>query len=59
MENMKKAFIILGNGFTIDFLDYYEKYDNTIAEKIDVSNLFRLGDKINTPWEEKPGFFVF
>ena len=56
---MKKAFIILGNGFTIDFLDYYEKYDNTIAEKIDVSNLFRLGDKINTPWEEKPGFLSF
>ena len=31
---MKKAFIILGNGFTIDFLDYYEKYDNTIEREI-------------------------
>ena len=56
---MKKAFIILGNGFTIDFLQYYSKLDSSINEKIDVGNLFRLGDKISTPWEEKPGFLSF
>lgn len=56
---MKKAFIILGNGFTIDFLDYYSKFDNTISSKIDVHNLFRFGDKINTPWDDKPGFLSF
>lgn len=56
---MKKAFIILGNGFTIDFLQYYSKLDPSINEKIDVCNLFRLGDKISTPWEEKPGFLSF
>lgn len=56
---MRKAFIILGNGFTIDFLQYYSKVDSSINEKIDVCNLFRLGDKISTPWEEKPGFLSF
>lgn len=56
---MRKAFIILGNGFTIDFLQYYLKVDSSINEKIDVCNLFRLGDKISTPWEEKPGFLSF
>lgn len=56
---MKKAFIILGNGFTIDFLNYYSKMDESINEKIDVCNLFRLGDKISTPWEERPGFLSF
>ncbi|WP_143406939.1 hypothetical protein [Faecalibacterium sp. An121] len=56
---MKKAFIILGNGFTIDFLHYYNKFDNTVAEKIDVRNLFRLGDKINSPWDSKPGFLSY
>lgn len=56
---MKKAFIILGNGFTIDFLHYYHKFDNTIAEKIDVRNLFRLGDKVSSPWDNKPGFLSY
>ena len=56
---MKKVFIILGNGFTIDFLHQYEQFDNIISKKIDVRNLFRLGDKIGTPWDEKPGFLSF
>ena len=56
---MKKAFIILGNGFTIDFLHKYREFDGTISDKIDVRNLFRLGDKIGTPWNEKPGFLSF
>lgn len=56
---MKKAFIILGNGFTIDFLSQYAQVDDTVSDKVDVSNLFRLGDKIGTPWDEKPGFLSF
>ena len=56
---MKNAFIILGNGFTIDFLHKYEEFDSSISNKIDVRNLFRLGDKIGTPWNEKPGFLSF
>lgn len=56
---MKKAFIILGNGFTIDFLYKFQEFDSSFVDKIDVRNLFRLGDRINTPWEEKPGFLSF
>lgn len=37
---MKKAYIILGNGFTIDFLQYYQKFDDTVAKKIDVKICF-------------------
>lgn len=56
---MKKAFIILGNGFTIDFLKHYSEFEKSIFEKIDVRNLFGYGDKISTPWEDKPGFLSF
>lgn len=56
---MKKAFIILGNGFTIDFLQYYKKFDDTVLKRIDVRNLFHLGDKISTPWDNKPGFLSY
>lgn len=56
---MKKAFIILGNGFTIDFLQYYKKFDDTVSKRIDVRNLFHLGDKISAPWDNKPGFLSY
>jgi len=56
---MKKAYIILGNGFSIDFLSYYSQYDPTVADTIDVRNLFRLGDIIDTPWDDKPGFLSY
>ena len=56
---MKKAFIILGNGFTIDFLQYYKKFDDTVSEKIDVRNLFHFGDKISSPWDSRPGFLSY
>ena len=56
---MKKAFIILGNGFTIDFLQYYKKFDDTVSKRIDVSNLFHFGDKITPPWDHKPGFLSY
>lgn len=56
---MKKAFIILGNGFTIDFLQYYKKFDDTVSKRIDVRYLFHLGDKISPPWDNKPGFLSY
>lgn len=56
---MRKLYIILGNGFTIDFLHYYAEVDPKINDKIDVKNLFRLGDKIDTPWDDKPGFLSY
>ena len=56
---MKKTFIILGNGFTIDFLQHYMKYDSTVSDDIDVKNLFHLGDRIISPWDKKPGFLSY
>lgn len=55
----KKAFIILGNGFSIDFLDHlFKKYPRK-KDKIDVQNLFRLGDLICDPWGNKPSFLSY
>lgn len=52
--------IVLGNGFTIDFLQHYAAViDPDIGEKIDVSNLFRLGDRIKSPWDGKPGLLSY
>lgn len=58
---MRKIFIILGNGFTIDFLNHYRNYHSNSSVKIniDVTNLFKLGEKINTPWDNKPGFLSY
>lgn len=56
---MKNAFLILGNGFTIDFLQHYSKVDKSVLERIDVRNLFRLGDRIRPPWDDKPGFLSY
>jgi hypothetical protein len=55
-----RAFIILGNGFTIDFLNNYKKIiDEKITDKIDVCNLFKLGDSIRTSWSRRPGFLSY
>lgn len=59
---MKNTFIILGNGFTIDFLKHYNEFLNMRHEKevqIDVSNLFRYGEIIGTPWDQRPGFLSY
>ena len=45
---MKSIFIILGNGFTIDFLTHYNKYNvnnPTKQHSIDVTNLMMNGEK--------------
>lgn len=59
---MKSVFIILGNGFTIDFVNRYNDFLKKRNEKsvcIDVQNLFRYGEVIGTPWDEKPGFLSY
>ncbi|MCC8025808.1 MAG: hypothetical protein LIP16_10995 [Clostridium sp.] len=56
---MSKAYIILGNGFSIDFLHHLAMLDSNIIEEIDVRNLFRFGDKIGTPWDKRPGFLSY
>lgn len=56
---MNRLFVILGNGFSIDFLNHFSSIDDSIKGKIDVCNLFRLGDSINPPWTNSPGFLSF
>ena len=42
------------------FLQHYAAViDPDIGEKIDVSNLFRLGDRIKSPWDGKPGLLSY
>jgi hypothetical protein len=48
---LRKLLLILGNGFSIDFINKIEK-----SEEIDVSNLFRLGHTVKFPYTKTPGF---
>lgn len=56
---MQKAFIILGNGFSIDFLQHLTAFESKATQKIDVRNLFKFGDTIGTPWDNRPGFLSY
>ena len=59
---MKDIFLFLGNGFTIDFINYYNFCCSQNKKKkvsIDVSNLFRYGEVIEIPWERRPGFLSY
>lgn len=59
---MKSVFIILGNGFTIDFLKNYNSFlksKNMKNVHIDVQNLFHYGEVLKTPWDSKPGFLSY
>lgn len=51
---MKKVFIILGNGFTIDFLNCINK-----SNIINASNLFHNGEKVPWPGNNKSGFLSY
>ncbi|HEX2945698.1 MAG TPA: hypothetical protein VHT96_07060 [Clostridia bacterium] len=51
---MKRLLIILGNGFTIDFINKISKND-----KVDVKNLFRFGHAVNLPFDKRPGFLSY
>ncbi len=49
-----KVFIILGNGFTIDFLTTFG-----FQQKIDVNNLFKYGSHVKWPCDNESGFLSF
>ena len=53
---MKNYYLILGNGFTIDFLSNL-KTNN--VDKIDVANLFKNGELVPWPGNDKPGFLSY
>lgn len=50
----KNVLIILGNGFTIDFIQHVKAEDS-----IDVKNLFHLGEHVPWPGDEQLGFLSF
>lgn len=59
---MKSIFIILGNGFTIDFLNHFNRFMNIKYKKsvkIDVQNLFKYGELLGAPWDKRPGFLSY
>lgn len=59
---MKSVFIILGKGFTIDFINKYNAFLENKKEKrvcINVQNLFQYGEVIGTPWDDKSGFLSY
>ncbi|MBP2245187.1 hypothetical protein [Paenibacillus xylanexedens] len=51
---MKNYFIVLGNGFTIDFINTIKK-----TEEINVMNLFSMGDSVPWPADNEPGFLSY
>ena len=50
----KKLLIVVGNGFSIDFLSHIGR-----ANEIDLINLFRLGTEVPWPTSGVPGFLSF
>ena len=59
---MSKTLIILGNGFSIDFITKFNDYlisKNKEKTTIDLNNLFSLGDKVFNPWNHQSGFLSF
>lgn len=50
----KKLFLVLGNGFTMDFLSHIDRRGD-----IDVLNLFRRGTEVPWPATGMPGFLSF
>lgn len=55
---MKDVFIILGNGFSIDFLNHLKTLDPKAGE-ISLSNLFENGELVPWPGDGNPGFLSY
>jgi len=53
---MKNYYLVLGNGFTLDFLSSIQ---NSTKGNIDVSNLFKNGELVPWPGNNKPGFLSY
>ncbi|MDS1911422.1 hypothetical protein [Vibrio parahaemolyticus] len=56
MSKNKRVCITIGNGFTIDFVNYISSLDPSIWSKVDVSNLFSHGSDLKWPSNNHPGF---
>ncbi|WP_445357924.1 hypothetical protein [Microbulbifer sp. ANSA005] len=55
----KKVCVVLGNGFTIDLMNHLDKQNKNIWSSIDVLNLFRFGDALRWPRDDRPGFLSY
>ncbi len=55
---MKDLFIILGNGFSIDFLNHL-KTNLPQASDISLSNLFENGELVPWPGDNSAGFLSY
>lgn len=55
----KKVGIILGNGFTIDFVKFLSSHDPNVSGKINVGNLFSDGGVLRWPLDNRPGFLSY
>src|SRR5690606_13478007 len=53
-SQMKNIYIILGNGFTLDFLNSIGKLD-----EINARNLFKNGEKVPWPGNNQSGFLSY
>jgi hypothetical protein len=54
----KKLLVVLGNGFTIDFLRFLNGVEG-FGHGVDVSNLFKDGASVPWPTTGDPGFLSF
>lgn len=55
---MKNLFIILGNGFSIDFLNHLTS-STPVANELSLSNLFENGELVPWPGDDTPGFLSY
>jgi len=55
---VRDIFIILGNGFSIDFLNHLKQSEGN-AELIALSNLFENGELVPWPGDGTPGFLSY
>jgi len=56
---MKNIFIILGNGFSIDFLNHLKSKTESCADNIALSNLFENGELVPWPGDDSCGFLSY
>lgn len=54
-----KLLLVLGNGFTIDFIEQLEAQRILAKDTVDVRNLFRFGHTVKFPNTSCPGFLSF
>lgn len=55
----KKVALIIGNGFTIDFIRFISKNDSRVSDEINVMNLFSDGGALRWPLDGRPGFLSY